>query len=242
MLIETRAVVLSTIKFRDSSLIARCYCKEIGLKSFLLKGILSSKKGSLKKSLFRPLSIISLITHVKNESNVGLQYIKEARVYFPLIEIPSDIQKNTVALFLSEVLLRVISEEGTPNSGLYLFIEKSVIYMEEKEFSPLFHLKFILELSQQLGFYPNQSDMKEDFFDLESGCFCSASSSEYLISGDLVVAFKKLIGTNFETLDNISIPNSIRIKVLRALIDYFNIHLHGFGKIKSIDVLHEIFR
>ena len=242
MLIETDAIVLSTLKYSDSSLIARCYCKELGLKSFMLKGILSSKKGPLKKSLFQPLSIINIITQVKNENREGLHFIKEARVRFPLIEIQSDIKKNTVALFLSEVMTRIITEEGTPNPTLYHFIQKNVIHLEEKGFSPLFHLKFMMDLSQHLGFYPNQSDLKEDFFNLESGCFCSSSHSKYVIGGDLVVAFKKLLGTNFETLNDLTIPNSLRVKVLKVLIDYFNLHLQGFGKIKSVDILHEIFR
>ena len=242
MMIETGAIVLSTLKYGDSSLIARCYCKEIGLKSFLLKGILSSKKGSIKKSLFQPLSILSLITQVKNENSEGLHYIKEARIGFPMIEIPSDIKKNSVTLFLSEVMSRVITEEGTPNSPLYHFVEKSVMNLEEKKFSPFFHLKFMIELSQQLGFYPNKSQMDDDCFDLESGCFCNASPSKYIIDGDLVVAFKKLLNTDFDALDLIVIPNSVRIKLLSVLIDYFNLHLQGFGKIKSVDILHEIFR
>ncbi len=242
MLIETDAIVISTLKYGDSSLIARCYCKELGLKSFMLKGILSSKKGQLKKSLFQPLSIINLITQVKNDNREGLHFIKEARVRFPLIEIPSDIKKNTVALFLSEALTRVITEEGAPNPILYHFIQKNVILLEQKGFSPLFHLKFMIDLSQHLGFYPNQSDLKEDYFDLESGCFCSSSPSKYVIGGDLVIAFKKLLGTNFETMNDLTIPNSLRTKVLSVLIDYFNLHLQGFGKIKSVDILHEIFR
>jgi DNA repair protein RecO (recombination protein O) len=242
MLIETDAVVISTLKYGDSSLIARCYCKELGLKSFMLKGILSSKKGALKKSLFQPLSIINLITQVKNQNREGLHFIKEARIRFPLIEIPSDIKKNAVALFLSEVMTRVISEEGAPNSTLYHFIQKNVIQLEEKGFSPLFHLKFMMDLSQHLGFYPNQSDLKKDFFDLESGCFGSSSPSKYLIGGDLVVALKQLLGTNFQELNELTIPHSLRTKVLSVLIDYFNLHLQGFGKIKSVDILHEIFR
>ena len=242
MLIETDAIVISTLKYGDSSLIARCYCKKLGLKSFMLKGILSYKKGPLKKSLFQPLSIIKIITQVKNENNEGLHFINEARVCFPLIEIPADIKKNTVALFLSEVMTRVITEEGAPNSPLYLFIQKNIIHLEEKQFSPLFHLKFMMDLSQHLGFYPNQSNLKEDFFDMESGCFCSSSYSNYVIGGDLVVAFKKLLGTNFETLNDLTIPNSLRVKVLSVLLDYFNLHLQGFGKIKSVDILHEIFR
>lgn len=242
MLIETDAVVISTLKFGDSSLIVRCYCEELGLRSFILKGILSSKKGALKKSLFQPLSIINLITQVKNQNREGLHFIKEARIRFPLIEIPSDIKKNAVALFLCEVMTRVISEEGAPNSILYNFIQKNVIRLEKKGFSPLFHLKFMIDLSHHFGFYPNQSDLKKDFFDLESGCFCSSSSSRYVIGGDLVVGVKQLLGTNFETLNELIIPNSLRTKLLSVLIDYFNLHLQGFGKIKSVDILHEIFR
>lgn len=242
MLIETDAIVLSTLKYGDSSLIARCYCKEIGLKSFLLKGILSSKKGSIKKALFQPLSLICLITQVKNENSEGLHYIKEARMAFPLVEIPSDIKKNSVALFLSEVMTRVITQEGTPHFSLYHFVEKSVMNLEEKKFSPFFHLKFMIELSHQLGFYPNKSQIDDDYFDLESGCFCKASSSKYIMGGDVVMAFKKLLDTDFDALDLMVIPKSLRIKLLNVLIDYFNLHLQGFGKIKSIDILHEIFR
>ncbi|MEK9604209.1 MAG: DNA repair protein RecO [Flavobacteriaceae bacterium] len=242
MLIETDAIVLSAIKFGDTSLIARCYCKKIGLKSFLLKGILSTKKGSLKKSLFQPLSMISLITQVKNQSSEGLHYIKEARVNFSLIEIPTDIKKNAVTLFLSEILTRVITEEGTPNIHLYHFIEKNIKRLESEAFSPLFHLKFMMELSRHLGFYPNRSNISEGYFDLESGCFCSSSPSKHFIEGDLLMAFKKLLGTDFDTLDRCVIDNSLRIKVLNVLIDYFNLHLPNFGKIKSIDILHEIFR
>lgn len=242
MLIETDAIVISTLKYGDSSLIARCYCKELGLKSFMLKGILSSKKGSLKKSLFQPLSIINLITQVKNENKEGLHFIKEARVRFPLIEIPFDIKKNAVALFLSEVITRVISEEGSPNATLYHFIQKNVIHLEQKEFSPLFHLKFMIDLSQHFGFYPNQTEVEKDCFDLESGCFCSSSPSKYVIGGELVFAFKKLIATNFEKLQDLTFPSSLRPKLLSILIDYFNLHLQGFGKLKSVDILHEIFR
>ena len=242
MLIKTNAIVLSTLKYGDSSLIARCYCKELGLKSFMLKSILSSKKGQLKKSLFQPLNIITLITQVKNENKDGLHFIKEARIYFPLIEIPSDIKKNTVALFLSEVMGRVITEEGAPNQILYHFLEKNIVFLEQKGFTPLFHLKFMTDLSHHLGFYPNQSNLKENYFDLESGCFCSSSSSKYVIGGDLVITLKKILGTNFEDLNHLKIPNSLRIKVLNVLVDYFNLHLHGIGKIKSLDILHEIFR
>ena len=87
-----------------------------------------------------------------------------------------------------------------------------------------------------------QSDNQLRFSDLENGCFCMSSPSQYVIGGDLVIALKKLLGTNFVELERITISNTLRSKVLSILIDYFNIHLQGFGKIKSVNILHEIFR
>ncbi len=241
MLVRTNAIVISTVKYGDSSLITRCYCKELGLKSFILKGILTSKKGGLKKSLFQPLNLINISTQIKNQSNQKLNFIREGSLNVHFKEIPLRIKKNAIALFISEVISRVIYEEGNPNIALYSFLENSIMRLEKDEFSPVFHLKFLTLLSDQLGFYPNLMCQEKEFFDIESGCFCENSNSKYAVGGETVRAFKELLGINFDDIVQIKISNTLRIKVLDFLIDYFNIHLPRFGKIKSIAVLHEIF-
>src|SRR5690606_1339809 len=45
MQITTKAIVLSSLKYGDTSLIVRALTESDGLKSYLLKGVLSSKKG-----------------------------------------------------------------------------------------------------------------------------------------------------------------------------------------------------
>ena len=241
MLVKTNAIVISTVKYGDSSLITRCYCKELGLKSFMLKGILTSKKGGLKKSLFQPLNLINISTQIKNQSNQKLNFIREGSLKVHFKEIPLKIKKNAIALFISEVISRVIYEEGNPNIALYSFLENSIMKLEKDHFSPVFHLKFLTLLSDQLGFYPNLMCQEKEFFDIESGCFCENSNSKYAVGGDTVRAFKELLAINFDDIVQIKISKTLRIKVLDFLIDYFNIHLPRFGKIKSIAVLHEIF-
>jgi len=241
MLVKTNAIVISTVKYGDSSLITRCYCKELGLKSFMLKGILTSKKGGLKKSLFQPLNLINISTQIKNQSNQKLNFIREGSLKVHFKEIPLKIKKNAIALFISEVISRVIYEEGNPNIALYSFLENSIMRLEKDEFSPVFHLKFLTLLSDQLGFYPNLMCQEKEFFDIESGCFCENSNSKYAVGGETVRVFKELLDINFDDIVQIKISNTLRIKVLDFLIDYFNIHLPRFGKIKSIAVLHEIF-
>ena len=241
MLVRTNAIVISTVKYGDSSLIARCYCKELGLKSFMLKGILTSKKGGLKKSLFQPLNLINISTQIKSQSNQRLNFIREGSLKIHFKEIPLKIKKNAIALFISEIISRVIYEEGDPNMSLYSFLENSIVRLEKEEFSPIFHLKFLTLLSDQLGFYPNLTGKEKKFFDLESGCFCENSNSKYAVGGETIKAFKELLGVNFDDILQIKISNQLRFKVLDFLIDYFNIHLPRFGKIKSIAILHEIF-
>jgi DNA repair protein RecO (recombination protein O) len=207
----------------------------------MLKGILTSKKGGLKKSLFQPLNLINISTQIKNQSNQKLNFIREGSLNVHFKEIPLRIKKNAIALFISEVISRVIYEEGNPNIALYSFLENSIMRLEKDEFSPVFHLKFLTLLSDQLGFYPNLMCQEKEFFDIESGCFCENSNSKYAVGGETVGAFKELLGINFDDIVQIKISNTLRIKVLDFLIDYFNIHLPRFGKIKSIAVLHEIF-
>ena len=76
--ISSKAIVISTIKYSDTSLIVRLYTEEVGLVSFLLKGVLKSKKGKLRTAYFQPLNQLSIIfslsrkkkfTTIKRSSN-----------------------------------------------------------------------------------------------------------------------------------------------------------------------------
>ena len=55
MQVSTKAIVLTAIKYGDSSLIVRCYTEQSGSKSYLLRGVLKSKKGKLRPAYFQPL-------------------------------------------------------------------------------------------------------------------------------------------------------------------------------------------
>ena len=48
MIISTKGIVISKIKFKENDLIVKCYTESNGILSFLVKGVLSSKKSKLK--------------------------------------------------------------------------------------------------------------------------------------------------------------------------------------------------
>ncbi|WP_369820293.1 recombination protein O N-terminal domain-containing protein [Tenacibaculum sp. SG-28] len=45
-IVTTKALVFNAIKYSDSSLIVKCFTFEDGLRSYLIRGILKSKKGN----------------------------------------------------------------------------------------------------------------------------------------------------------------------------------------------------
>ena len=99
---KTKAIVLSSLKYSDTSLIVKLYTQEKGIKSFLLRGILSSKKGKLKAAYFLPLSQLNIEASIKNTS--GLHSIKDANVINHYSDLNTNIIKQSVVMFLSEIL------------------------------------------------------------------------------------------------------------------------------------------
>jgi len=109
MEITTSALILSALKYGDNSLIVKAFTASDGLKSYLLKGVLSSKKGKLKTAYFQPLTQLELTVVHKNKGT--LERIKEVKVLHPYKTIHTDIIKNSLVLFLAEMLVNSIQPQ-----------------------------------------------------------------------------------------------------------------------------------
>ena len=147
MQVHTKAIVLSSIKYGDTSLIVKAFTEVDGVKSYLLKGILSTKKGKLKPALFQPLTQLELVANHKNKGT--LETIREAKVIHPYKSLHNDIVKNSMVLFLAEMLTHSIREEQEDKS-LYNYLEYSFIWLDTNDNSSNFHLLFLLNLTKYL--------------------------------------------------------------------------------------------
>ena len=238
-MIETPALVISSVKYGDSNLITNCYTRHHGLKSYFLKGILSSKKGKFRKGLFQTFNLLNLISNNKHKE--GLNFIREARVSTPIQTIHKSIFKSTVVIFLSEVLRAVLKEEKDKNEDLFNFLEFMILWFDNNSFNPNFHLKFLLDLTKYIGFYPNTSNQNYPYFDLNNGSFSDIINSENLILGEDLDGFKKLLKLNLDKIEMLHLGNNIRKKLLNHLMIYYSIHLQNFAYPKSIKVFNDVF-
>ena len=109
---HSRGIVLSALKYGESSRIVRVYTEEFGLLSFLVNSV-GSKRGVVRSSMLLPLSLLELVHTNKGEGK--LDRIKEAKMDLTFTSIPYDPVRNALALFLSELFQKVL-QTGEANS------------------------------------------------------------------------------------------------------------------------------
>ena len=238
MLASTKAIVLSKLKYKDNDVIVKCYTKEFGVKSYLLKNILKSKKGKLKIAYFQELTILDLETDQRDGRS--LQYIKELKLAYHYHSVHTNVVKSTIALFLSEILSNILKEEEE-NKELFQFLETSFVWFDQSDTEASFHLMFLIELSKYLGFYPNLQFLDSDYFNLESGRFQNKDSGIYCVTGEKLIFLKTLLGIKFDANKKLNITNNQKRELLDMILIYFNLHLDGFKKPKSVEVLNQVF-
>ena len=236
--ISTKAIVISAIKYSDSSLIVKLYTQEKGLVSYMLKGVLKSKKGKLKTAYFQPLTQLNIVA--SHQEKRGLQTLKEANVIHVYNSIYTSVVKQSIVLFLSEILSSAIQEEEN-NKQLYEYLESSLIWFDSHQQISNFHLLFLLNLTKFLGFYPDVSNSHFNSFHLGEGFFTENMNEKEIIKGSELNQFKKLLGINFDNVENINFSKTQRQQLLQMLIRYFELHLGGFRKPKSLAVLEVVF-
>lgn len=232
MLHQTKAIVLKTTKYSDNSLIVKMYTEVFGLQTYIIGGV-HSKKAKIKSALFMPLSLLDVVANSSTKS--ALIRPKEISVSQSLQHIHADIQKATIAIFLNEILLKSIREEE-PNPDLFEYIFNSILLLEHTENVATFHLEFLLKLTQFLGFYPQgKQSAQSPYFNAKDGVFTSQASSDNLDENTSKNLFELL---NKQPLSNGSKEG--RRLLLEKIVHFYSIHIPGFGKPKSLEILKEI--
>ena len=237
MLVKTKAIVLTSIKYGDSDLIVKCLTQE-GMKSYMLKRIFGSKSKKVKLAYFQPLSLLELTANHNQKGR--LNSLREVRTSYFLETIPVDIQKQSIALFLAEVMASSIREEESEYS-LFEFVETALIWLDTHNKVANFHLLFLYRLTKYLGFNPDVKKSDEQYFDLLEGSFSRSRPLNPYIEKEKLVLFRSLIGINFDSMDSLRWNAQNRQVLMEVLLSYYALHLEGFKEPKSLNVLNDVF-
>ncbi len=239
MLHKTRGIVFRAIKYSNTSIITTIYTEQFGLQTYMVNGARSAK--SKKAPLFQPATILDLVVYKRENKNI--QHIKEIKLEVLYRRLPLQVVRSSVALFIIETLLKCIQEEET-NPALFEFIVETLTFLDECKTVPaLLPQYFLVELSKHLGFYPQDKFSKATpYFDMREGHFAVKETNLYSLSTTMSRIFSELKEKGRDELDNYQLPYVQRKELLDALITFYTLHVTNFKKLKSLDVLEEVFR
>lgn len=239
MLIKTRGIVLSYLKYRESSIIARVYTERRGVQSYLVNGVRRAKPPG-RIALFQPLTLLELVAYVPRQGGGTLTRLAEFRCAEPFRSLPYDVRKSSVALFLSEVLSKSVREEEE-NESLFRFLHDSILTFDQQEVgTENFALLFLLHLASYLGFGIETGGELIDQVAMAG----PAPTGSYFGSGPATLRlreFEHYFDELLRTPAAVSIPNGqVRRELLAVVIRYYQLHVEGLGEVKSLEVLSEV--
>lgn len=240
MIHSTKGILLHRFKYSDSKLILKILTREFGLQSYLFFASISAKNKSVL-NLIQPMYLLDL--QVYHKENSSLQKIKELSNAVILKSIPFDIYKQSISLFLAEFLLKVL-QDNQKDFELFDFVFKSIKNLDtENENVNNFHLQFLCQMTKFLGILPEDNfSGSRTIFDLGKAKFITGRPNHpNYFNENISLKFSEMLNTDNANKKNLEFTNIQRRELLQGIINFYNLHLERPGKLKSLEVLSQIF-
>ncbi|MDR0688504.1 MAG: DNA repair protein RecO [Prevotellaceae bacterium] len=238
---KLRGIVLHSIKYGESSVIAYVYTDLLGRQTYMLSGVRSAAQRR-KSSLIQPLFLLNIEAYPERRRGAMCR-VKEFCASVPLQSLPFDVHKSAVALFIGEVLYRLIREEER-NEALFGFLHRHILLLDAMQRGVSgFHLYFLAQLARHLGFLPGNAHSPEDaYFDMKNGVFVPfAPLHGAFMDKPTSALLGALISARVDDLQRIRASREQRNSLMRSLLDYYCTHLGMANPIRSLAVLEEVF-
>lgn len=212
----TELIVLHTTKVGENSLVVHTLSKEYGRRGFLVR--CAGKKSVM--TLFQPLSILE--ADIQESSRSSLYTARNLSLKHHLAGIRGNMFKNSMTMFLSEVLYRTI-KDGANEEGLYEWCERNILLLDaiRSDFSN-FHIRFLLEFAIALGFSPESRDLTP-------------------FTGQHYPVVERFMKEDFAQSMLIPLSGSVRNEIAEDILRYIEFHTESSLNINSLKVLRELF-
>lgn len=237
---KTKGIVLKTVRYGETSIIASIYTELFGIQSYLINGVrTAAKKGGGRANLLQPASILDLIVYHNDLKN--LQRIKEFKWSYVYSHLFFNIFKNSVGLFMVELLQRSLKQPET-NTALFHFIEDAFIHLDGASEAVVanFPLYFALHLSSFYGFrFSDKYSALNTVLDLREGEFVAEKPHHsHFLEGEYSLATSSLLRVmQPHELQEIKLSRDMRRVLLHAYETFYALHIQDFGSLKTLPVL-----
>lgn len=235
-----RGIVLHTLKYGDSSMVVYLLTDTGGRRSYMVQGVRSRRGHGSKLALFQPIFPVEF--EGLESSRQQMHRFKEVQSAFLLRGIPFDVRKSTMALFMAEVLYRLV-RESEANEALFEFVWSSVGALDSvEEGAANFHLWFLANLSRFLGFCPGNEYAQDNWFDIREGLYTKQRPDHVsFMTQDNARMLHDMMECDVRYLAEIGLNRTQRVDFLNAMLVYYDYHLDAISAVQSVRILQEVF-
>lgn len=230
---RAEGIVIYKQKIRDAMWLIKVLTLDHGLQSFWYR----PKKG------IRPLNALEEISFVSaGDQREQLHWMKEVEILVPHHQIESHPVKAATALFMQEILYRLL-QENDPHPPLFYFLKEVIEQLEQEGDIALIHFVFLLGLMRSMGCCPVAPHDQPDWFGMRQGEFGRGTPPIEHIgkSNHQLEAWLALLKGDWAKLKEKPITNADRRMLLKSMVDYLFIHQHKVNEIQSLDIYYELF-
>ena len=246
MIVSTDAIVLRTVNYSETSIIATLLSNESGKIALIAKG--ARKPKSLFFAQLEPMNILNINYFHKHARNI--QLLKNSSFIENSMDIRGNFASLNYGLTIVEILDKLLQENDTDPIIFRLSIRTlSALKSAQINYNIVFSF-FLMQLSIRLGFMPELDKCCNCFANLEAAkfdehrgeliCENCAHGSEITFSAGTINLLKALLTTNIDYLHTLKYDNQ-NLKELDCFLDYYlKFHLEGMSKVKSLKILREL--
>ncbi len=235
-MLHTRGIVFRTTKYGESSVIADIFTEERGLRTFIGGGVRKAKS-SMPFGLFQPMMVVDIVAYFR-DADGHLNRLKEMRASEVFQQIPFDIKRGAVALFMAEICRKSI-HSGEENPEIFHFLLEQLRWLDHTTL-PIanLHLHFLLHFSGYLGFQPQYESDGEVFFDLREGTFLKTAPHHTLyLEPRQAMPLLDLLHRSLQDCHEVKLQKTERKALLSGLLQFYQLHVPGFTDIHTPDIL-----
>ena len=238
LIYHTRAIVLRTVKFGESSLIVDMFTEQKGHQTFVINSVRKANAVT-HASLLQLLSLVDLVAY--HQDHKKIHRIKEVRPDHVWQSIPFDMRKSSVITCLAEVCSKCITTSD-PHPELFAFLREALIgYDQPDPFDRDFLIRFLVSLSHFLGFGMEvpTSEVEGRFFDLMEGHIIHIRPTHnYLMSMEDLHHLSSIMTEGLE--GKADVPHDVRKRLVDQLITYYQLHVESLREVHSLRILREL--
>jgi DNA repair protein RecO (recombination protein O) len=238
MLLKTAGIAIRNTRYSDNSLISKIYTRNLGMQTYMIRSI-RSPKAPIKPSLLQPLTLLELVVY--NKPSKEIQHLKEAIPRPGLHDLHFNVLKSAIGLFVAELLNRSVKEEEA-NEALFDFTRDFILRLDDASANlSMYPLWFCVNLSRHLGFFPRKNYAHdEQVFDLSEGRFADRAETPQVIEAPHTRELAGLLDA--EAPESVRLEKASRVYLLDKMMDYYALHIPGFGSLRSLPVLGSLLR